>query len=320
MKTLIRSLAMAGCAIGVSATVVSAQQLYHEDFEQDSTSEWQVNAFTTGEHPVDFFFDYSTVGIPAAPNSAGTTVGLKLQANTSTAAPTFGGVSVSPVGQSFLGDFTLRFDMWINYVGPFANADSTTVYTHATGAGIGTAGTAAQWAGGVPDSIYFAVTGDGGSSADYRAYSPDAGVGYVEASGVFAAGTGAGVRNNTHAYYSGFGGESAPAAQLALFPQQTGITPTGTVGLGWRDVEIVKQGNLVSYVIDGLLIATVDASTITLGGNNILLNYFDVNATVDDPALMFGLIDNVSVTVVPEPSSLALGLLGGFGLLLRRRK
>ena len=86
-----------------------------------------------------------------------------------------------------------------------------------------------------------------------------------------------------------------------------------------------KNGNSVSYSLDGLLIATVDASTLTLGGENILFNQYDINPASSADAnvrdLLFGLFDNIVVTQVPEPASASLALLGVALLaVLRRRK
>ena len=275
--------------------------LFSEDFDADHTPNWVVNpsaGANATDTIADFFFDYSTVGIPPAPNTTGgTTRGLKLQANLTTGV--FGGLSVSPVGKAFGGDYRLRFDLWQSFNGPLPAGGNGS--TQVTGAGIGTAGTSAQWAGGTQDSVWFGATADGGSSADYRAYSTAGSTGYTPTSGVFAAGTSTApdARNNTHPYYAEFGLESAPAAQLALFPNQTGETGIGAVGFQWRDAMIAKVGNLISWYIDGLRIATVDASTVTLGGSNILFNYFDINASRStDPnsaSVAFGLIDNVRV-------------------------
>jgi len=315
------SLAVLAAATLFTAHDSVAQILFSDNFDVNSTANWTANA-SAGSHPVNIFFDYSTVGIPSAPNSGGTTIGARLLANTAATNAVFGGVSISPNGQSFTGDYQLRFDMWLNYNGPLGAGGSGS--TQAGGAGIGTAGTIPQWAGGTQDSLWFAATGDGNSVVDYRAYSSAAPTGYADADPVFAA-TGAGNRNHSHPYYTGFGGESAPAAQLTIFPQQTNTTIVGSQGFEWRDVTITKIGNTVTWALDGLTIATVDLTTVTLGGNNILLNYFDTNGTVSgDPnagSLLFGLFDNVRVTVVPEPSTLALGVIGAASFLfLRRRK
>ncbi len=328
MRTNLQFPFIFGLGLALCGATASAQApitVYSENFDVDPTANWTVKTLGTGSD-ANFYFDYSTVGIPAAPNSGATTIGLRLRANQYGSTATFpGGVSVSPIGQSFTGDYyKLSFDMWLNFNGPAPGGGSGS--TQVTGAGIGTAGTSSQIAGGVIDSINFGVTGEGGSSVDYRAYAPAAQSGYTDSSGVFAAGTVTGVRNSAHAYYAGFGGASAPAAQVALYTQQTGATAAGAPAWAWRDVEIVKDGNIVTYSIDGLLIATVNTTTAgTLGGGNILFNQYDINSTVstdpNSPALLFGLIDNV-VVMIPEPTSGVLVLLGGLGLFAawRRRK
>lgn len=314
-----------GLLLSLSVPAATAQTtLWTQNFESDTTANWAVNTLGTGAD-ANFFFDYSSVGIPKAPHSgAGDgTYGLRLRANQYGLGGTFpGGVSVSPSGLSLPGDFILRFDMWLNFNGPAPGGGSGS--TQVSGAGIGTAGSSAQIAGGTVDSIFFGATGEGGSSVDYRAYAPAAQSGYGDTSGVFAAGSASGVRNNTHAYYAGFGAASAPAAQLALYPQQTGTTAAGALGWAWRDVEIAKLGNMVTWTVDGLLIATVDTTAAgTLGGNNILFNHFDINATVssdpNSPALLFGLFDNV-VVYVPEPTSATLTLMGLAALVLAARR
>jgi hypothetical protein len=294
--------------------------LFSENFEIDPAANWTVNKNpATTDEAHDFFFDYNTVGIPAAPSGAGTR-GLKLQANQSSGV--FGGMSVSPTGQSFLGDYTVLFDWWANFNGPFPDGGSGP--TQLSTFGIGTTGTVTQWPGGIQDSVWFGATGDGNSAIDWRAYSTAAPTGYTALSGVFAAGTGTSpdARNHSHPYYAGFGGNTAPAAQLALFPQQTGVTNVGSAGFEWHQVEIKKEGTTATWTVDGTLIATIDLTTVTLNGSNIFFGHSDTNATSstdpNDTALLFTLIDNVQV--VPEPSTIAF-IVGGLGLLplLRRR-
>ena len=296
MKDLAKcSIAAVGVFFLLTGSAIG-QVLYSENFDVDHTANWTVNK-STGANANDtgsaanFFFDYSTIGIPSAPNSGATTTGLKLEANFS--GGIFSGLSVSPTGQSFSGSYQVTFDIWWNYVGPAPAGGSGS--TQITGAGIGTAGTTAQWAAGAQDSIHFGATGDGGSASDYRAYSSAAPTSYASGNAVYAAPAGA--INNSTAYYAALGGNTPPAAQTALFAQQTGTTSAGSPAFAWHAGLLEKNGNSVSFRLDGLLIATVDASTVTLGGGNILFSQFDINATSStDPnvrSLQFGLIDNV---------------------------
>jgi hypothetical protein len=163
----------------------------------------------------------------------------------------------------------------------------------------------------------------GGSAVDYRVYSSAAAIGYVPADGVFAAGTQAAARNNSDPYYASFLGQPAPAAQLALYPGQTGTANNGTLAFAWHDVIIEKLGNTVTWSVDGKLLATVDASALTLAGGNILFNHYDTNAAQStDPnslALLFTLIDNVRV--IPEPTTASvLGIGLALMALARRRR
>lgn len=318
-RTILPGAALA--ALAWSATT-HAQVLYSQNFDADSTANWTVNAGPS-DHAADFFFDYSTAGIPSAPNAGGTTRGMKLQANQTNGI--FSGVSVSPTGQSFAGDYIMRFDWWSNFNGPapVGGSGSTQLSTF----GLDTSGAVAQWPGGAQDSIWFAATGDGNSSSDWRAYSPTAGTSYLPASGVYAAGTGTSpdARNHSHPYYASFGGVSPPAAQTALFPQQTGTTLVGSSAFEWHDVVITKSGSNVTWTVDGTLIATVPlADDTVLTGNNIFFGHSDTNAgsstDPNDTALLFSLIDNVVVSVVPEPGALALLGACALGLLRRRRR
>ncbi len=284
------------------------QVAFTETFDTDHTASWTVNQGPS-DGVANFFFDYSSVGVPAAPNSQGTTRGLMLQANLTTGV--FGGLSVSPQGQAFSGDYRLRFDLWQNFNGPLPAGGSGS--TQITGAGVGTAGASAQWPGGTQDSVWFASTADGGSTVDYRAYSSAAATGYTDASGVFAAGG----RDQGNAYYAEFGEVMAPDAQVALYPDQAGTTLKGAQGFQWHDVVITKQGGQVTWQVDGLLLATVGLTNVTLGGSNVHFMYSDINAgsstDPDAPAMAFGLVDNVRVELIeavtpdqPEISSISV--------------
>jgi hypothetical protein len=314
-RPVLLAAALVGCGLAAGP---ARGQLYTNNFE--SASAWTSNSGPS-DSAVNTQFNYSTVGIPAAPSGAGTT-GMKIQANQTNGI--FSGVSVSPTGQSFAGDYRVTFDLWSNFNGPFPAGGSGS--TQMSTFGVGTSGTVAQWAGGTQDSVWFAATGDGNSASDWRAYSPAAPTRYTDTSGVYAAGNTAGSTNHNHPYYAGFGTVTAPADQLTLFPQQSGTTLVGSIGMEWHQVQIEKVGNLITWRVDGTLIATVDASTITLGGGNIFFGHSDTNATSStDPnagALLFTLIDNVVVTPVPEPASVLGVAAAGAGViaLIRRRR
>ncbi len=292
-------------------TATSQTQIFSENFDTDHSLDntWVTNS-AGGYNPVDIYFDYSTVGIPSAPNSTGgTTRGLKLQANLDPLVQVFpSGSSMSPAGFSISDNFEMRWDWWLNFNGGLGTgglngggAGSTQI----GGAGFGTAGTVAQRPT-VIDCIFIGASGDGaGTTGDYRVYSPAFTASLQDASGVYAAGT-SGSRNNTHAYYQPtFPPVSAPSAQLTLYPQQSGQTQGGSAGMKWHDISLKKVANIITYSIDGLLIATIDATTNgTLGGANIVFGQFDINtaASTDPNAtnLAFSLVDNLRITNFPN--------------------
>lgn len=316
---MIRSLMLASVAV-VGAGSVAGAAIFTQDFEADQTANWTLNGGPSDE-AADFYFDYSTVGIPAAPSGAGTR-GVKLQANQSSGI--FGGASASPNGLVLPSGYAkVSFDWWSNVNGsfPVGGSGSTQLSTF----GVLTNGTTVQWPGGTPqNSVYFAATGDGNSASDWRAYSSGPGAtSYTAASGVYAAGTGTSpdARNNSHPYYASFGNVSAPAAQLALFPQQTGNTLVGSAGMEWHQVVIEYDTTNVTWTVDGTLIATVPLAGLVTSGTNIFFGHSDTNAgsstDPNDTALLFTLIDNIVVT--PEPTSLSALALGSL-VLVRRRK
>jgi len=298
--------------------------VFYEDWETDHSLDntYVTNYSAAGVHLADLYFDYSTVGIPLSPNSTNSsTRALKMCANIDPATPGFGGVSVSPLGFSITENFEMRFDAWLNFNGPLPGGGNGS--TQVGGGGYGTAGTTAQVAG-VADSVFIGGTADGGSSADYRVYSPNRAISYQDGafriegdpnSGFVYAGDGgsrnAGVGGATGYYVTNFPAQTVPLAQYTLFPQQTnssgnppnepGSANPGTLAFKWHDVSLKKVANTITYSINDVLIATVDVTDAgTLGGGNILFNHYDINQTVSsDPNrtnLTFTLIDNVRVT------------------------
>ncbi len=307
-------------------------QTFSDNFDVDSTANWAFNSSVTPgvvDGPADghnmemnAYFDYSTVGIPSAPHSTGgSTRGMMVQANVfGTTSGVFSGMSASPIGKTFLGDITLTFDCWQNYQGPMNSGFAGT--TQAMFAGINGVENVAQFPGGTMNGVGFATTVDGQSSSDYRAYN-GSGTLVAGTSGAYAAGNVSGSLNNSDVYYTSRFQGSVPAAQATLFPGQTGAVPAGAAAMAWRTWEIKRVGQIVTWKIDGHLIATLTQVVPVNAGKDIFLGFFDTNAGVSTQAtskqLLFGLVDNV--TVVPEPGSfVVLGAAGAILLATRRRR
>lgn len=339
------------CLSAASATVHAQAVLFSENFDTDPTANWTVNSFVGGTtssggsavNAADFFFDYSSAGIPTAPNSSGgSTRGLKLQANISGTGPVSGlppGLSVSPTGQSFTGDYQLRFDWWTNFIGNttggIGNSGGGSGSTQLSTFGILTSGTVANYVGSA-DGVFYGATPDGASASDYRAYSITAQSGYatgttgVNGQNVYAAGS----QQNTNAYYATPfpGGRTAPLIQQTNFPlTQTGTTLVGTPSFQWNDVIIEKTGATITWTVNGTLLATTSTSGFATPtrGSNILFGQADTSVGAGTPAATFQavdftLIDNVRViSAVPEPTTLALlaaAAAGGMPLLRRLRR
>ncbi len=292
----------------MSLTVYPRQAtVFLDDFEGNTASRWRVNR-SSADTRVTFNYDYSTMGIPAAPHSSGgTTRGLKMEANL-TAGQT-AAVSLSPLNENFAGDYRLRFDAWINANGPFP-LGGTGSSEHLT-SGVGTTGTRVQWtgAGSSADGVWFAVDGEGQAS-DTSASNGDfcAFVGTTlqsVASGVYTAGTENNAKGNLHPYYvAAFPeGTTPPAWQRANYAQQTGVLEAGAVGFAWREVIVSRRGNVVEWAVDGIRLAAM--TNAALAGSNVFVGYWDSFTSLsDNAALSFCVVDNVRVEMPVRPPTI----------------
>ena len=325
--------------LGYCASPTSAAILYSDNFNVDSSAAWTVNIaprlrlrFQLSKTPcllttiprwgfrlhrvpatrLVFGFAQNVPGTAAAPVTTRPT-------------QTLSGLSVSPTGQNFGTNYSVKFYAWSNFNGS-ANASGLADNANSQGGtnnvlmAIGTAGTVPLVVGGntglaaspaAMDGIGFATTGDGGITNDYRMY-PASGT-ITPAGANYAAGSNA----NTALYYQGlFGTHTAPAAQLAIstaefndgeFNTQAGSTQAGAFGFAWHKVLLTKLNNVVYWDIDDARIARIDVGAITLGGSNLALGQSDVNnTTTRHPILLFTVFDNLVVSEAPEPTSIFL--------------
>jgi hypothetical protein len=323
--------------------------LYSDNFT--SGAGWTTNvapAANASLQEATFNYDYSAMGIPAAPGSSDT-IGLRLRANipggaaapvTTRPAGVTSGLSVSPTGQNFGANYMATFYAWSNFNGA-ANADGLADNGASQGGtnnvmfALGTSGTVPLVVGntglvtdGAMDGIGFATSGDGGITNDYRIY-PASGTIVPTGDSRYAASA----TSNTTAYYMDlFGTHTAPAIQQTIstaeygsdaFNTQAGSTQAGAFGFAWHKVQLIKNGNTARWVIDDAPIADLDISSLALGGANIALGVSDVNgSTTRHPSLLFTVFDNLTVESVPEPASMSLVGLGlvAIGLVSRRRR
>jgi len=290
-----------GSSNSATATVIDDEVpagaiLFADDFETDSSANWITNSADGWfDSAVDFAFDYSQLYVPPAPGGS-STLGLRFRLNETSG--NLNAVSASPLTLNLPENYRLKFNMWINYNGPMFDGGSGSTM-HLT-AGVGTTPDHANLAtSGASDGIWFAASGDGGSTlavGDCSAYAATSL--FNDDSGVYAAGTGAadsGIRKTTHPYYALWGNIPAPAAQLANYPSQTGTSGTGNLGVSWHSVVISKITNDVTWVIDGILVATIPADSVSLS-TNVFVGFQDVFPGVSgNPAMSFVLVDNLRV-------------------------
>ncbi len=338
-KVLLAAAVSALCALATSGR---AQLIYSEDFsDANEITNWVVNYADAGSNYVNFQFDYTTAGIPAAPHSkGGNTKGLKMSPDITTGAQIAGavnGLSVTPTNFSVSDNFDMHADMWINYngTGPATlttgggGSGSTVVY----GCGYGTVGSSAQVAGSI-DSILCGTETDNGSSAEVRMYGSSQPGSYQN--GVFQS-TGTivpafpgepFVYNNpsgTRAFYTqgtwtgvptpnwtnAFPSVKPPQAQINLFAQQTNIQCNlGAPDFGWHDVEVQKVGNVIVYLIDGQIAATGNYSSAgTPASDKLVFTAFDINSSPStDPNfvnLNFVVFANIVVSNFPTVVNIA---------------
>jgi hypothetical protein len=317
---------LAGSLATLLTTLVAGHAsaaLFSDDF---NTAASAANYVAASNDPTSSFatfaYDYSVMGIPSAPNSGGSTIGVKLDANLE-APGTAESLTLHTIA-SYAGSYQVKFDAFINVVGTFpeGGGGSTNYLT----AGVGGDGTSLNRVTSTGVGGWTAVNGDNGNGVDYRLMKDSALQGTD--TGQYAAPdnpdvAGDQIRNGEqNPYYHQWGGVDVSnfpvqgANNVGGFPSQDGTSYLGSFGMEWHEVELVVVANggtggapAMSWFIDGLRIGTLDAGNGTpfAAVGRITLGYSDPsNNIAENPSLSFALIDNLEITAIPEPTTLVL--------------
>jgi hypothetical protein len=307
----------------LSPAAKTSAQLFSDNFDgvgpttvmASGTSSGYVIKFSSGNPTTENFtaifgFDYSTwnypLPIPSAPNSTGgTTKGLYLTVNKSPAFPnglasgtapgTNAAVNLYPVGQSFSGNYKVKYDVWMNWT-------NLTYSTEHALVGINHSGNLTNRMTAVgSDGIFTAMTGDGGSSSTSttaRDYSLFQGKGPATAPLLY--------RTNNQAFTTILGTqfEHANPGFQTLFPDKVipGYASTaGMPGMGWVTGEIWQTNNVITWILNGTVVAEF-ANTNAYASGNILLGYNDVFNSMGDTN-DFAIFDNIRVEALGGPPS-----------------
>jgi hypothetical protein len=322
-----------------SLPLMASAQYYSDTFNSSADASnynvYQTTGASSGNTSTAVFgYNYSALGIPAAPSNGLTDTGttaLRVQSDDTiaTTSAVIGAISVVTKGLVLPSTYSVSVEVWGNYVGGTTIGDANGSNS-STGAavGIGALGTSYDSAtsnatqGGVLLDAVRDATSSGGT---YRVYASGNNYGNPPASGMYAAGndTTASMYTTTDGTAPGFYKDifpsvAAPTAQSTAASTQTGMTVAGEFGFAWHNETFTQTGTSVLWYIDGNLIATVADSLATAGGSQIALGDQDSNTSTGPTTYNFDLYENLVVT--PEPASLSMLGLGAMSLLARRRK
>jgi hypothetical protein len=266
----------------VDANVAPETILFAENFNSDHSANWSVFFVATNgpaDYIADFNFPYTTFGIPEAPHGGGNGLFLNVNKDSTGAAAA---VNLYPIGQSFSGNFALRFDLFLSVPLPSASATE-----HAL-AGINHSGTKTNWwrSGGVPagwtfDGLFFALETDNQSSPNYAAYS----------SPTTAANNPTLLGSQSAANL--VGAFKSPPWGVAGTPGNIN-NPSGVFGTPiWADVEISQLGGIVTLRINNTTIFSLSNPTAYASGN-MLIGYLDAFDSVS-PGQSYAVFDNLRI-------------------------
>jgi hypothetical protein len=298
---MIKQLGFTALLCGAALLVASSTQasvIISENFESgNAATNFTLVDDGTPDGFANFAFDYVAAGIPLAPNSAaGDRLGLQLAVN-----QTLGAVDALtafynvPVNAD---KYSLSVDVFISFTGTAGTTEHAHVGVGGDGVTTNSLFTPISGSG-----SYIAFDGDGGSASDYRWYLAPANGGPTTVP-------------NTDPSYLGNGSNNTNPFFQQLFPNTN-----GSPGNIWTTVGVEVDAGTISYFFDGTL---TFQGTYTGNLNGLVsLGLHDPFTSIGTAAgaSVFTVFDNLTVTVVPEPSTVALLFgLAAIGLVAARRR
>jgi hypothetical protein len=298
----IRSLLTA--AVVCALPVASSAAIFTENFDDGNAASRWTTVQKTADAGSNFALDYSTFGIGVPRTGQTTSTGLQLWANRTGGVVT--GISAYANGVNLTESAVMEFDMFAR----FADTAGSTIYAtygmyHSTQDGtwnsISPNATSGRW---------FTTSSDNGTATAYRAHRAASNIG-------------------TAANYLGGSQNGATAGYQALFPDQDGAGANSIAGFilnRWvnvRATRIMETGEIKLEMKNPsdadytTIFQFVDSDTSQTSGT-VTLGMTDPFASLSGLNTYY-IFDNLSITAVPEPTSLALVGFGGLALLRRRR-
>ncbi len=295
--SLLKAMSVASLGVGM-ISAASAANLLESGF--DSGADFTV----VGDADTDamFGFDYSALGIPAAPNGSDT-VGLRLASNITAGTPA--AISVGTNAQ-FTGAFQAKFDFWLNY-----HTSGGTTEFGGGGVGFSTAGSPLN-------GLQFVADTDGDSTSDYLLVQDGNNVDFgTGAYSVFSL-------NNSVAenadLQAAFPATAPPEKQNADFGQVLAPSQAGSLGFNWHTMTIDVDGSGgAKFTVDGTEFGSLSGVT---DGSVAVTHWDSFGSVAGNADLAFGVYDNLVISgeAIPEPSSTLLMGLAGLFLIGRRRR
>lgn len=303
-RTAQLSLALAACFAG--AVGLRAQTVLFEDNFDTAASAAKWNLFEASldfvpDYTAEFGFDYSQTRvpingtlttIPPSPNGGGTSLGVKLTVNNNDENAAASAVNLYAKDLNLSGDYSVFFDMWINYNGPAYGGTGSTEFAMF---GLNFTGTQVNWAAPAAapqpssDGFFWAVTGEGGAAGDYRFYEGD-GLGtplrYTGAEGGMLDRDGNGQYED-----EGFNQNPASYPLNFIFPSPKFET-IAMPGKGWVQVELRQRDGLHTWLMNGYVIAEKPASFLWISGSPMIGTMDTFNSVASPAAENFVLFDN----------------------------